>query len=157
MSSKVTNLLSFSQQTMTGVIAVIGCLIMTGIDAVPLDQGQDSMSLTMDETMSRSQQQQSASPIEQFLKSIPLPKLPKITSISPIVPSSITLPSEGSIAMTPLGKLVYPKDVAPAIRAPSQDLKFGDGDIVDRKVYIYKCKICDMPRLFKMKYGSFIF
>lgn len=57
---------------------------------------------------------------------------------------------------SPLLSSLFPKmEVAPAIRG--QDLKIGDGDVVDRKVYIYKCKICDMPRIFVMDYGSFIF
>ena len=59
--------------------------------------------------------------------------------------------------MSPVGKLLSKQEVAPAVRAPSSDMKFGDGDIVGRKVYIYKCKICDMPRIFKMNYGSFVF
>lgn len=46
-------------------------------------------------------------------------------------------------------------EIAPPIRG--QDYKLGDGDVVDRKIYIYKCKICDMPRIFTMNYGSFIF
>ena len=45
-------------------------------------------------------------------------------------------------------------EVAPAIRGP--DVKLGDGDVVGGKNYIYKCKICDMPRIFVMDYGSFI-
>ena len=57
---------------------------------------------------------------------------------------------------SPLLSSLFPKmEVAPAIRGP--DYKIGDGDVVDRKVYIYKCKICDMPRIFVMDYGSFIF
>jgi hypothetical protein len=48
-----------------------------------------------------------------------------------------------------------PLEIAPPIRG--QDYKLGDGDVVGRKVYIYKCKICDMPRIFVMNYGSFIF
>lgn len=124
-------------------------------------QAQDLIPLinienTLVNPISRSQHEQE-SPLKLLEKLNPFSKHPKITSLSPIVPSSITLPSEATFAMSPVGKLVYPKEVAPAVRAPSHDLKFGDGDIVDRKLYIYKCKICDMPRLFKMKYGSFIF
>lgn len=66
---------------------------------------------------------------------------------------AVTLtPTEAS----PLLSSLFPKmEVAPPIRG--QDMKIGDGDVVDRKIYIYKCKICDMPRIFVMDYGSFIF
>ncbi|RWS25479.1 hypothetical protein B4U80_02120 [Leptotrombidium deliense] len=33
-------------------------------------------------------------------------------------------------------------------------LKLGDGELVADQLYIYKCKICEMPRMFKMAYGS---
>lgn len=34
-------------------------------------------------------------------------------------------------------------------------IKLGDGDLVGHGgLYVYKCKICDMPRLFKMNHGS---
>ena len=45
-------------------------------------------------------------------------------------------------------------EVAAPIRGP--DIKLGDGDVVGGTNYIYKCKICDMPRIFVMDYGSFI-
>lgn len=66
--------------------------------------------------------------------------------------ASLPGPSDAS----PLLSALFPKmEVAPPIRG--EDIKIGDGDVVDRKVYIYKCKICDMPRIFVMDYGSFIF
>lgn len=137
---------------MIGVIVVIACVFITGSKGmVILSPGQEMIS-----SRTAGDSEPSSSPLK-FLEKLPLPKLPKITSLSPIVPASITLPSEGTLAMSPVGKLLFRKEVAPAIRSPSQDLKFGDGDIIDRKVYIYKCKICDMPRMFKMKYGSFVF
>lgn len=37
------------------------------------------------------------------------------------------------------------------------DVNVGDGDVVAGKVYIYKCKVCDMPRIFKMNYASSVF
>lgn len=29
-----------------------------------------------------------------------------------------------------------------------------DGDVVGGKLCVYKCKLCDMPRMFVMKYGT---
>lgn len=35
-------------------------------------------------------------------------------------------------------------------------ISFCDGDVVAGQICIYKCKVCDMPRLFVMNYGSHI-
>ena len=29
-----------------------------------------------------------------------------------------------------------------------------DGEVIGGKICIYKCKLCDMPRMFVMKYGT---
>uniref|UniRef100_T1KH51 Uncharacterized protein n=1 Tax=Tetranychus urticae TaxID=32264 RepID=T1KH51_TETUR len=31
-----------------------------------------------------------------------------------------------------------------------------DGEVIGGKICIYKCKLCDMPRMFVMKYASYI-
>ena len=45
----------------------------------------------------------------------------------------------------------------PEVAAPIYGgaLSIGDGDVVGHGgMYVYKCKICDMPRMFKMNYIS---
>jgi len=36
-------------------------------------------------------------------------------------------------------------------------ISFCSGEIVDGRICVYKCKVCDMPRKFKVDYRSFIF
>lgn len=53
-------------------------------------------------------------------------------------------------ACTLLDKLM--PEVAPPVYGG--DIKLGDGELLAKRFYIYKCKICDMPRIFKMDYIS---
>lgn len=59
-------------------------------------------------------------------------------------------------ALLGLGSKQHPVEVAPPIRG--KDIVIGDGDVVGNGgMFVYNCKICSMPRLFKMNMGSFIF
>jgi len=53
------------------------------------------------------------------------------------------LPLASKLSPIPIAKPIYGGDV-----------KLGDGDLVGRSLYVYKCKVCEMPRMFKMNHAS---
>lgn len=69
--------------------------------------------------------------------------------------STIVVRTSDAVPLSLASSLLPKVEMGTPIRGA--DVKFGDGDVVGGKTYIYKCKICDMPRIFVMNYGSFIF